>query len=127
MTLREAARTPEAEPEPPPRESPREYTAREMADIVSLSEARLRADKERYERALRDAIARGLDIGAAPRGDRAGTAYCGVRPQGRKRDSQSFARILLCETSLPLSEIVSLTGLNIYKVVGMKLKMRTTA
>ena len=35
--------------------------------------------------------------------------------------------MLLSETSLPLKEIVSLTGLDIYEIVGMKLKMRANA
>ena len=35
--------------------------------------------------------------------------------------------MLLKETRLPLTEIVSLTGLDIYKVVGLKLKMRPFA
>lgn len=129
MTLQEAARAPEAVPEPPPplHEAAREYTAREMADIISLSEARLKAEKERYERALREAMARGLDGGARATAGQSGFAQARSRSNGRKRDSQSYATVLLNETSLPLSEIVSLTGLDIYKVVGLKLKMRSMA
>ena len=129
LSLREAARDPEAESDPPPpREKAREYTAREMADIINLSEARLRADKERHERALRDAVSRGLDRdGAAPGGRNGADRHVRRRRDGRKRDSQSFARVLLSETTLPLSEIVTLTGLDVYKVVGMKLKMRPLA
>ena len=39
----------------------------------------------------------------------------------------SHARTLIRETSLPLREIASITGLDIYQVVGLKLKMRTVA
>ncbi len=129
LSLQDAARAPEPEPDPPPlREMAREYSAREMADIINLSEARMRADKERYERALRDAISRGLDRRAAARSERSGADFhVSQRYNGRKRDSQSFARVLLSETRLPLNEIVTLTGLDIYKVVGMKLKMRPLA
>ncbi len=138
LTLQEAARAPEPAPDPPPpRESAREYAAREMADIVNLSEvnlseARLRADKERYERALRDAISRGLGgldgAAAAPGGGGRADYHIGQRSnRRRKRDSQSFARVLLSETSLPLSEIVTLTGLDIYEIVGLKLRMRAPA
>jgi hypothetical protein len=126
MTLEEAARAPEGfqrpRPEPPPRPPTRhEFTAREVAHFINLSEMRLRADKERYEEALQDAIARGLDSGVDATTDR---MTIKPRTNGRRRNAHSFARVLLAETSLPLSEIVSLTGLDIYKVAGMKLKMR---
>ena len=83
MTLQEAARAPEVPvaepPPPPPREAAREYTAHEMADIISLSEVRLQAEKERYRHALREAIARGLDGGVrATCGRRCGAP--GIRP-----------------------------------------------
>ena len=100
--------------------------AQDIAEFFAYSEARLRAERERYERALREAMERGLDNGARPRAanrERAG----GTQPVGRGRSPHSFARVLLSETSLPLREIVSLTGLDIYRVVGLKLKMRSTA
>ena len=127
MSLQEAAR----EPGGPARtaqmpQRPRRYTAQEMAEIVAFSEARLRADKERYERALREARARGLDGNAIK--PEAGPVSTGVRQASqRSRTPHSFARVLLSETALPLSEIVSLTGLDIYRVVGLKLKMRSAA
>ena len=102
------------------------FTAREVADFVAYSEARLRADKERYERALREAIERGLDDGIRVNAGGPGRD-ASPKPRGRCRSPHSFARILLSETSLPLGEIVSLTGLDIYRVVGLKLKMRSAA
>ena len=65
---------------------------------------------------------RSLSLAARP-----ASAQARSRPNGRKRDSHSFASVLLNETSLPLSEIVSLTGLDIYKIVGLKLIMRSMA
>ena len=50
-----------------------------------------------------------------------------TKPNGRCRSPYSFAKVLLSETSMPLREIVSLTGLDIYRVVGLKLKMRSPA
>ena len=102
------------------------FTERDIADFVAYSEARLRADKERYERALNEAIERGLDDGIRVNAGGPGRD-ASTRPRGRCRNPQSFARILLSETSLPLGEIVSLTGLDIYRVVGLKLKMRSAA
>ena len=105
-----------AAPVPPPRPAPR--------SAAGLAEARLRAERERHERALREAVARGLDRETRGRG---GAARPRPAFNARRRDSQSFARVLLEETGLPLTEIVSLTGLDIYKVVGLKLKMRPFA
>lgn len=128
MSLQEAAR----EPTDPIRavqtpQHPRRYTSREMAEIIAFSEARFRADKERYERALREARERGLD-GGGKKPDVRPASSPGVRTTSqRSRSPQSFAKVLLSETTLPLREIVSLTGLDIYRVVGLKLKMRSAA
>lgn len=101
-------------------------SAREVADFIVFSEARLRAEKERYERAFREAVERGLDGAARARAD-AATRPAPPKPGGRSRSPHSFAEVLLSETSMPLGEIVSLTGLDIYRVVGLKLKMRSHA
>lgn len=101
-------------------------SAREVADFIVFSEARLRAEKERYERALREAVERGLDGAVRVRSDAAARA-APPKPGGRCRSPHSFAEVLLSETTLPLGEIVSLTGLDIYRVVGLKLKMRSHA
>lgn len=127
MSLQEAAGEPRA-PAPTAQTPQRahRYTAREMAEIIAFSEARFRADKERYERALREAKERGLDGGV--REPAAKPSASGARTfSQRSRSPQSFAKILLSETTLPLREIVSLTGLDIYRVVGLKLKMRSAA
>ncbi len=47
------------------------------------------------------------------------------RRSASKRNPYSHAKVLLKETSLPMLEICSLTGLDIYEVVGLKLKMRS--
>ena len=44
-----------------------------------------------------------------------------------QRSPRSHAHVLLAETSFSLEEIVGLTGLDIYQVVGLKLKMRSAA
>ncbi len=127
MSLQEAAR----EPRGPTRavqmpQRPRRYTSREMAEIIAFSEARLRADKDRYERALREARERGLD-GHAIKPEVRPASTGAWKSSQRSRTPHSFARVLLSETTLPLREIVSLTGLDIYRVVGLKLKMRSAA
>ena len=127
MSLQEAA----GEPRGPARtvempQRPRRYTQREMAEIIAFSEARLRADKERYERALREARERGLD-GCTIKPEVRSASTGAQKASQRSRTPHSFAKVLLSETTLPLREIVSLTGLDIYRVVGLKLKMRSAA
>ena len=131
MTLDEAARR-EQPPDPLPRRAhgfwqtppERNDPAARAASFINLMESYLRADKARREAALREAMARGLDMG--PPTDAAKPASR-RRYNYSRRNPLSHAHVLLAETSLPLQEIVSLTGLDIYQVVGLKLKMRRAA
>jgi hypothetical protein len=83
-----------------------------------------RLEKERFEKAVRDAHSRGLD---AEERRRKNTPARPVRARHGGRDPKSHANILLRETSLPLAEICQMTGLDMYQVVGLKLKMRPVA
>lgn len=127
MTLEEAARGEPAPPPPPPRRDEATAAAARAASAfaraVHMMDAQLQADKARREAALRAARERGLDADQpAPR-----------RPPSRassgkwRRNPYVHARVLLRETALPLHDIVDITGLDIYKVVEMKLKMREEA
>ena len=78
-------------------------------------------EKARREKAMQAAMARGLDSDDDRRHGRGSTPPFRSR---RTRDPWSHARTLLSETSLPLSEVVDITGLDIYQVAGLKLKMR---
>ncbi len=126
MNLQEAASggpAPER-PEPgPPREHRQAPSQTQgMARAAQMMDAWIREDKARRDAALAEAQARGLD--AAERRRAAAGANPVIRRNDRRRDPHSHARVLLGETSLPLEEICMLTGLDIYEVVGMKLKMR---
>ena len=79
----------------------------------------------RRDAALEEARQRGLD--EAERRKAAAAANRVPRRNNRKRDPDSHARVLLNETSLPLEEISVLTGLDVYEVVALKLKMRQEA
>lgn len=127
MTLEEAACGGSAPAQPPPLEESAAAAATRAESVfaraVHMMDAQLRADKARREAALRAARERGLDAGeSAPR-----------RPSSRsssrrwRRNPYIHARVLLRETALPLRDIVDITGLDIYKVVEMKLKMREEA
>lgn len=120
MTLKEAARGDTPRPGPAPT-IVRWGPERDLAAFVHLSEQFVRADKERRDRAMEDAIARGLDT--EPRASERPPLRRSFRG-GARRNGPSHARVLLMETSLPLREVADLTGLDIYQVVGMKLKLR---
>ncbi len=122
LTLHEAAGA--AAPRParhaPERESDGQRAAAWAAFMMDRD---IQADKMRRDVALRAARERGLD----------GKTQLEVSPQQRtwrghsskvRRGGYRFARILLAETQMPFSEIAGITGLDVYQVVGLKLKMR---
>lgn len=100
-------------------------TASEFANYFDISERNLRVDKARREAALRDAITRGLD--KTRQRDTEKTPHRKPPQKQSQRTPCNHAQILLAETAFSLEEIVSLTGLDIYEVAGLKLKMRSIA
>ena len=108
-----------------PRHDSREAQwARAAARHIFIMDSQIQADKARRDAALRAAQARGLDNEPAP--------AAAAKPRrmgngGRARNQWGHAQVLLKETSLPLHEVASITGLDIYQVVGLKLKMRKGA
>lgn len=122
---------------PPPRRGPdrpssaqpdseaaaREKARRDFARFVHASDAWIQADKARRETAMREARERGLD--AEERRNQRNRQP--PRSNGARRDPKVHAEVLLTETRLPLREVASITGLDIYKVVEIKLKMRKAA
>lgn len=88
---------------------------------MDVIDHRIYLEKARREKAMQAAFARGLDADERRAKDR---PYAAPSRSRRRRDPWSHARALLSETSLPLSEVVDITGLDIYQVAGLKLKMR---
>jgi len=80
----------------------------------------------RREEALRAAQQRGLD---AEELRKAVTASVTQRKSTRQRrmNPDRHAATLLRETSLSFREISNITGLDIYAVVGLKLKLRASS
>ncbi len=129
MTLEEAARggTQGPRPEPPPRQGPEMWQERELARVVHLMDYQILLDKARIADAMKEAIARGLEPDPVPQPIR--PQYLGGwRPFRSRRRMEPYrhARVLLEETSLPIEEIANITGLDVYKVAGLKLKIRPT-
>ncbi len=126
MTLEEASTAPQQGPMQEPFIRPvnpeRARAEAELGGVVNLMDHFVHTDKARREAALKEAYERGLD--GAERKARNRPATPRFRRTASRRNPEAHAHVLLAETSLPLIEIVSLTGLDIYEVVGMKLKMR---
>ena len=130
LSLEEAARfqgNPAQEITPKPRRQPGTsdpfgYPARATAADVSHA-ARMADEKQRWKDAVENARQRGLDKSEK---SRAGAA----RPKRfnrSRRNPMAHATVLLKETRLSLHEIADISGLDIYAVVGVKLKMRNGA
>jgi hypothetical protein len=89
---------------------------------MHLTDLAIRLAKLRREAALAEARSRGLDAAAEAAARRRANH---VQRQAQRRvNPRDHARILLSETSLRLREIVDITGLDIYQVVGLKLSLR---
>jgi len=97
-----------------------EVRSRDVGRAVHMMDNWVANDKARRDAAMAEALERGLDSDQRKRG-----GVQAPRRNASKRNPHSHAQILLKETSLPMMEICSLTGLDIYEVVGMKLKLRT--
>ena len=117
----ETAAPPPVEEQPPPRRDP---IVERFARAATLMDFHIAIDKQRREAALREARARGLDAEIA-----APTRPPPPRPRVSRVRMNPYvhARLLIRDTKLPLQEIVEITGLDIYQVAAMKLKMRAAA
>lgn len=135
LTLDEAAAAGGATQEPPP-DAPRgdDHLADDLgfapqgldrfARAVHLMDNFILHDKLRREAALRAAQARGLDAEELRKA--VTSTVTNGKVNRRRMNPHRHAATLLRETSLSFHEISNITGLDIYAVVGLKLKMRPT-
>ena len=103
------------------RSDPFGFPARATAADVSHTD-HMAEEKERWETAVKEARVRGLDSEKKSQAEAA-------RPKRSiraRRNPTSHATVLLKETGLSLHEIADISGLDIYSVVGVKLKLRNT-
>lgn len=148
MSLREAAAIPEADPppepkpsrqsdfwsrtadrswegygfEPPPGFEDRWGRTRKADDPPPRGSG---DDKRQWRAAYEAARRRGLDREEEAAAKATAQRRTSSRPKSdRRMNPYLHARTLLRETTLPLSEIATITRLSIYQVVGLKLKMR---
>lgn len=99
-------------------------TQAEAARFVHLLDWQIMAAKMRREAALAAARSRGLDARELARRRMPAKRF---RPNPRRLDPWVHARVLLTETNLRLNDIVQITGLTVYQVVGLKLNLRRAA
>ena len=119
MALEEAART-GLEPRAPLYATEMRKPDPRAAYFAYAQQQAASREKTRWEEAVQKARDRGLDRESTDtRADQ--------RPRRNskaRRNPAKHAEVLLEETRLPFNEIANITGLSIYAVVGMKLKMR---
>jgi predicted kinase len=96
-----------------------------FARAAHLMDSFILHDKARRQDALRAAQARGLDGEELRKAVTASVMQ--ARVNRRRMNPSRHAATLLRETSLSFREIASITGLDIYSVVGLKLKLRATS
>jgi hypothetical protein len=127
MTLEEAAtgRT-QGPTETRTQGAPTVSPMRDLARVVHLMDYQIQVDKARIAEAKKQAVERGLETDEKPRKRTPTTRFAGSSPyrSRRRMEPNRHARVLLEETTLPVEEIASITGLDVYKVAGLKLKLR---
>jgi uncharacterized iron-regulated membrane protein len=99
-----------------------DYDPPEVGRFMHLTDLAIRLAKMQHEAAVAEARARGLDAAAEAAARRQADRV--QRQSNRRMNPRDHARVLLTETSLRLREIVDITGLDIYQVVGLKLALR---
>ena len=80
--------------------------------------------KARWHAAVQEARNRGLDCSKPKESNREVGSHIF---RNTRRHPFKHAQVLLHETSLPFQEIAEITGLNLYQVVSIKLKLRKAA
>jgi hypothetical protein len=99
-----------------------DYDPPEVGRFMHLTDLAIRLAKMQHEAAMAEARSRGLDAAEEAAARRQADRV--QRQSSRRMNPRDHARILLTETSLRLREIVDITGLDIYQVVGLKLALR---
>jgi len=94
-----------------------------FARAVHLMDNFIMEDKARREAALRAAQSRGLDADELRKAVTS-TVTQARATKRRRMNPYRHAATLLRETSLSFREIANITGLDVYAVVGLKLKLR---
>jgi hypothetical protein len=148
MTLREAAGMAESEeprapahrkPPPKPEPWPESIHPRNFHDAFRARHGmharraetdldEIIADKKRFEKAMQDAINRGLDADERRRRARMAAIEASARKRSsrRWRPRAEFVRVLLKETRMSVREVAATAGVSVYDVLREKLLLRSS-
>ncbi len=96
-------------------------------DEIKKNQINIENDKKRWQAAVANARKRGLDQKHKTKKNTKSAANFRRTNNTSRREPYSHAKILLKETSLSFKEIANITGINIYKVIALKLKTRKAA
>ena len=125
MTLDEAAGGGDQEPRPEVHHrAPGMSAERELARVVHLMDYQIQVDKARIAEATQQAVDRGLEV--EPRRQQKPVRNWQPFRSQRRMNPHRHARVLLEETTLPIEEISGITGLDVYEIAAIKLKLRNT-
>ena len=102
---------------------------KKKANYSNLAKTQQNADAEkaRWQAAMDHAKERGLDREQNARQAQQDAATERKGNSKSRRNPETHAKILLKETSLSFEEIADITGLDVYKIIAMKLKLRSAA
>ena len=107
--------------------SARSYSRFGNRGSAAAEQARLDADKRRYDAALAEAVRRGLDAeerAAAEKKAKKARDYIPRKNRHAFRNRNEFIRVLLTETNMSAREIATTVGVSIYDVYREKLLIR---
>jgi hypothetical protein len=133
MTLEEAARfAPTEGTDDDKKAMPRqEYhqRPRKSSDTGDTAQTQLspEEEKKRWQNAVNKAKDRGLDKAEEAKAAALEAANARRTNSKSRRNPDTHANILLKETSFTFEEIADITGLDVYKIIAMKLKSRNAA
>lgn len=104
----------------------RPHSLDRFARAAHLMDNFILSDKARRAEALRAAQSRGLDADELRKAVTASVTQSRMKRRHMMNPNR-HAATLLRETSLSFREIATITGLDIYSVVGLKLKLRVSS
>ncbi len=97
--------------------------ARDLAAFVHMNDYQIYLDKQRRDKARKEAEERGLENSKSKKQPQAARRH----RSNARMEPQKHAWALVRETQLPYQEIANITGLNIYQVLLMKIQLLRAA
>ncbi len=108
---------------------PKHKTSQATGERPVSEHEKTKQDKVRFDKAMQDAIGRGLDAEERRRQARLSVMEAAARKRSsrRWRPRTEFIRVLLKETQMTVKEIAATAGVSVYDVMREKLLLRNAA